>query len=163
MIDIRSTSFLKCSKSEIPKLIKEHGSVGVIGHGFVGKAVSEFFKDYCSVLVYDKAGSANTLRQIIEKCEVMFLCLPTPMREDGKCHTEIVESVLTEVKTLAIAIGRPLDSFVVVIKSTVPPGFTEEMQLQHLPMRIVFSPEFLTEKNAIEDFKNCNRIIVARR
>ncbi len=35
------------------------------------------------------------------------------------------------------------------------------MHLKYLPMRIVFSPEFLTEKNAIEDFKNCNRIIVA--
>jgi UDPglucose 6-dehydrogenase len=28
-------------------------------------------------------------------------------------------------------------------------------------MRIVFSPEFLTERNSVDDFRNCNRIIVA--
>ncbi len=73
--------------------------------------------------MYDKAGSANTLRQVVESSEVIFLCLPTPMREDGKCHTEIVETVLEQIKNTALAYGRPLDSFVLVIKSTVSPRF----------------------------------------
>lgn len=159
-IDIRSTGFLRCPKGELPTILKD-GTVGVIGHGFVGKAVEAFFADTCRVLVYDRKGSPQTLQQVVDGSEVIFLCLPTPMKEDGSCHTNIIDSVIGEVRTTALASGRPLDSFVLVIKSTVNPGFTEEMQEKYLPLRITFSPEFLTEKNAVEDFKSCNRIIVA--
>jgi UDPglucose 6-dehydrogenase len=159
-IDIRSTGFLRCPKDELPSIVKQ-GTIGVIGHGFVGKAVEAFFADTCRVLIYDRKGSPNTLQQVVDGAEVIFLCLPTPMREDGSCHTDIIDSVIGQVRETALASGRPLDSFVLVVKSTVNPGFTEEMQEKYLPLRIVFSPEFLTEKNAVEDFKNCNRIIVA--
>lgn len=160
MLDIRSTGFLRCPPEDLPKLIQE-GTVGVIGHGYVGKAVEAFFKDTCMVLVYDKKGSPQSLRDVVKNSEVIFLCLPTPMRKDGSCHTSIIDDVLEEVRIEALAQGRPLDTFVMVIKSTVPVGFTEEMQEKYFPMRITFSPEFLTEKNSVDDFKNCNRIIVA--
>ncbi len=47
-----------------------------------------------------------------------------------------------------------------VIKSTVPPGFTVTMKERHPKMRIVFSPEFLTEKNSYSDFENASRVIL---
>lgn len=159
-IDIRSTGFLRCPKQDLTELLK-NGTVGIIGWGFVGKSVEAFFADTCRVLIYDRKGSPNTLQQVVDGAEVIFLCLPTPMKEDGSCHTDIIDSVISQVREIALSSGRPLDSFVLVIKSTVRVGFTEEMQEKYFPLRIVFSPEFLTEKNAIEDFKSCNRIIVA--
>lgn len=154
MIDINATDFVK-------SFDMKKATVGIVGHGFVGKAVDEFFKGKCNVLVNDKMHPEfNTLREVVEKSEVIFSCVPTPMRKDGSCYTGYVEEVIKNIKETASELNRNLDSFVVVIKSTVYPGFVEDMQAKYLPMRIVFSPEFLTEKNSVEDFKNTNRIIV---
>jgi len=50
--------------------------------------------------------------------KVYFVCLPTPMHEDGSADLTIVENVLDEIAS--VAGGR-----IAVIKSTVPPGSTE--------------------------------------
>ena len=47
-----------------------------------------------------------------------------------------------------------------VIKSTVPPRTCEQLNNKFLSVSIVFNPEFLTEKNPVEDFKNQDRIIL---
>ena len=139
----------------------KRGTVGVVGHGYVGQAVAAFFDRACKVVVHDKAKpELMTLVDVVTQSEVIFVCVPTPMRADGQCHTGIVESVIEDVKKTAGDIGRPLNSFVLVIKSTVRPGFTEEMQGTHLNMRILFSPEFLTEKSSVKDFQNTNRVIL---
>ena len=49
---------------------------------------------------------------------------------------------------------------IVVIKSTVPPGTTEQLNNRYENINVIFSPEFLTEANHIEDFKNQTRIIL---
>lgn len=145
-----------------PEFKLADATVGVIGHGYVGQAVDAFFRGKSRVLVYDKAKpELNTLRDVVEQAEVIFVCVPTPMKNDGSCYTGIVESVLTDLVTAAKEIGRRLDTFVVVIKSTLPPGFMEEMQNRNdlFGMRLLFSPEFLTEKGSIQDFQHANRHI----
>lgn len=152
-LDINSPEFMKT-------FVIKTGTVGVVGHGYVGQAVEAFFKDHCNVVVHDKAKpELSSLVDVVEKSELIFLCVPTPMKNDGSCHTGIIQEVLSSVNAIAKAVGRNLDSFVCVVKSTVPAGFTEEMQDKFLPMRILFSPEFLTEKSSIADFKKTNRII----
>jgi len=155
MLDINATDFMNTFKIE-------ESTIGVIGHGFVGKAVEEFFKGHVgTIVVNDKAEpDSSPLKDVVEKSEVIFICVPTPMRKDGSCYTGFIEDVISNVKDMAREIKRNLSSFVVVVKSTVYPGFIEDMQNKHLPMRITFSPEFLTEKNSVEDFKKTNRIIV---
>ena len=49
---------------------------------------------------------------------------------------------------------------VVAIKSTVPPGITKRLSEKYPNLNIGFNPEFLTERNAIEDFKNQDRVII---
>ncbi len=154
MIDINSTDFL--NGFEISK-----GTVGVVGHGYVGQAVEAFFLGKTNVLVTDKAKpELKSLTDVVRECELIFACVPTPMRADGSCHTGIVETVIDDIERTAKQIGRNTNEFIVIIKSTVRPGFTEEMQGKHLNMRILFSPEFLTEKNSIKDFQKTNRIIL---
>lgn len=152
-MDINSTDFLKTFDIK-------NGTVGLVGHGYVGKAVENFFKKATKVVVYDKVKEMDTLEDVVSQAQIIFVCVPTPMRKDGSCHTGIVESVIEDIKTTANTIGRDLSSFVLVVKSTVYPGFTEDMQEKHFDMRITFSPEFLTEKNSLNDFENQNRVII---
>lgn len=136
------------------------GIVGIVGHGYVGQAVEHFFQKACKVMVYDKAKpELGSLADMVSKAHVIFVAVPTPMRPNGSCYTGIVEEVIKNINDTAKEIGRTTDSFIVVVKSTVRPGFTEEMQGKYLNMRIMFSPEFLTEKNSLKDFEKTNRII----
>ena len=67
--------------------------------------------------------------------------------------TRTVESVIEE----ALAAS---DSAVLIIKSTVPVGYTRRMREKYKTERILFSPEFLRENNALYDSLNPSRIIV---
>lgn len=138
-------------------------NIGIIGHGYVGMAIEHFFKDKCNMLIYDKNKSCpqfTSLSNLVSKSHIIYTCVPTPMKKSGECFTGIVESVLTDISNAAYELKRPLNEFIVMMKSTVYPGFTDEMSKKYNGMRIIFSPEFLTEANSIEDCKNANRIIL---
>ena len=75
------------------------------------------------------------------------------MKKDGSCYTGIVEKVLSEINDIN-------KCNVIVVKSTIPPGTTSKWNKMFNNIDIVFNPEFLTEANAINDFKNQNRIII---
>lgn len=129
--------------------------IGIIGQGFVGTAVNEGLKGHFKIETYDlvKESTCGSMGQICAKSTVLFVCLPTPMESSGRCHINIVESVLREIDTINIC-------KTVVVKSTIPPGTTEKWNNQFSNIQIVFNPEFLTEANSIEDYKNQNRIIL---
>jgi UDPglucose 6-dehydrogenase len=52
------------------------------------------------------------------------------------------------------------DGKIVAIKSTIPPGTTNDLNKECKNVSVIFNPEFLTEANFIDDFKNQNRIII---
>ena len=163
MIDIESPSFIEDFRIG-------DATVGQIGYGFIGNAVVELFRPHCArVVIYDKAKAENrdegnlrfvpNLDRVVSESQVIFVAVPTPMKPSGECHTGIVESVLQDIQNTAIKIGRSLDSFIVVLKSTVPPGFTTSMQ-ERYALRLLFSPEFLTEANSVRDFQTANRVLL---
>jgi UDPglucose 6-dehydrogenase len=99
------------------------------------------------------------LADLVESCEVIFVCVPTPMNKDGSCNIDVVEGVIKQINKLLTdwkSDKRPI----VVIKSTVPPGTTEKLHKKFKNVNVIFNPEFLTEANFIEDFKNQTRIIL---
>tara|TARA_Y100001963_G_scaffold103537_1_gene142510 strand:- start:736 stop:1416 length:681 start_codon:yes stop_codon:yes gene_type:complete len=77
------------------------------------------------------------------------------MKKDGSCDTTTVQSVI-----YSIAFHAGENRKTIIIKSTVPPGTTEKLNEEYPLFDIVFNPEFLTEANFIEDFKNQDRIII---
>ena len=68
----------------------------------------------------------------------------------------LLESIISEID---FCIKDKSDK-IIVVKSTVPPGTTEKLNNTYHKFDIIFNPEFLTEANFIEDFKNQNRIIL---
>ncbi len=133
------------------------GKIGVIGQGYVGTAIKLGFQDHYDILTYDKFDLAKSthskISDIVDETEVIFVCVPTPMRKDGTCYTGIVEEVIREINETA-------NGHIVVIKSTVPPGTTDKFNHEFSNVTVIFNPEFLTEENFLDDFKNQNRIIL---
>ena len=137
--------------------------IGIIGQGFVGTAVREGLKHFYETYVFDldinvcPSEMFLPLKDIVEKCDIIFQCLPTPMKKSGECDLSTVRSSLENINQLSKLLDK---TPIIIIKSTVPPGTCEKLNQDFDHLNIVFSPEFLTEANATEDFKNQNRIIV---
>jgi UDPglucose 6-dehydrogenase len=129
--------------------------IGIIGQGFVGNAVYQKFKNYFNVLTFDLDNSKcnSTEDELFEKSEIIFVCLPTPMNGDGSCNIDIVEGVIKKI-------DEKTKNKIVVIKSTVPPNTTNTLNSKYNNVTVAFNPEFLTERNAVEDYENQGRIIL---
>jgi UDPglucose 6-dehydrogenase len=117
-------------------------------------------KNYYDVRTFDINGNCNelSLYNLIENVNETFLCLPTPMRKSGECDLSIVKDCLHQIDTITTSLNKK--NFIVIIKSTIPPGTTEQLNKEFKNLHIAFNPEFLTEANAIDDYKNQNRIII---
>jgi nucleotide sugar dehydrogenase len=125
--------------------------VGVIGNGFVGEAISFAFSPVADLYIYDKDNlkSLNSLESV-HNCDFVFICVPTPMFKDGSQDLSYVES------TFKKATKEP----VYILKSTVLPGTTERLSKKYSNLKIIFSPEFLTERTAKLDMLTQSRIIL---
>jgi len=122
--------------------------LGIVGHGFVGTAVDHgFTRDIQKFIVDPKHNSTNTIEDLIKfKPDATFVAVPTPQLESGECNTEILEGVMQQLNTSK---GQ-----LVIVKSTVPAYKLQQIQEQCINLKIVYNPEFLTEKNYIEDFRH---------
>ena len=129
-------------------------TLGIIGQGFVGTAVNEGLAKHYDIETYDiaKDSTCKSLKELDTKSDIIFVCLPTPMKKDGTCYLGIIQPVLEDLNKF----GKKT----IVVKSTIPPGTTDRWNKEYTNIDIVFNPEFLTEANSIEDFKNQNRIII---
>ncbi len=134
--------------------------IGIVGQGFVGLALRAGFEPHYEIETYDKFSTSKStvnLHDLVLLSDVIFVCVPTPMDKDGSCHTDIVEEVVSEINEISISSdSKPT----IVIKSTISPGTTDRLHRKYKGVDVIFNPEFLTEANFIEDFKNQNRIIL---
>jgi len=131
-------------------------TIGIVGQGYVGTAVRTVFEKYYDVETFDikQKCSSDSISDLVNKTDIIFVCVPTPMKKDGSCDASIVEDVIGEINAVSMT------DKIVAIKSTVPPGTTNRLNKKYGNLTVIFNPEFLTEANFIEDFKNQTRIII---
>lgn len=124
------------------------GTVGIVGYGYVGKAMHRIFPDAWindpyveGELISDRPkGYKQLLKSFVDKeginaCEMVIVCVPTPIGPDGwTCDTSIVKEVCSWLKVP-----------IVLIKSTVVPGTTDEIQSRYSHGGVCFSPEYVGE------------------
>lgn len=118
----------------------------IVGHGFVGKAVDYGFTHpkVHKTIVDPKYPDSPKLSELnIGQFELIFVCVPTPFGADGKIDSSILESVMNDLKR-----GNAIHDNIIAIKSTVTPDILQKFKRHGL----VYNPEFLTEKNANEQF-----------
>lgn len=118
--------------------------LGIIGLGIIGSACKYGFEKLGhQIFVHDI--KMNTKIEDVLETEIVYVCVPSPSKEDGSCDTSIVKQVIQNLKDLKY-------KGIIAIKSTVKPTTTETLILLTGGMDICFVPEFLRERCAIVDF-----------
>jgi len=127
--------------------------IGIVGLGFVGGAIRDAMADHCELVLVDKdPNKASHTFTDLKDCEGIFVCVPTPFSDDGRCDTSILEYVLENLKDY---------EGVIISKCTAPPLVYRELNRNH--SNLVHAPEFLTAANAHIDYITGKFIIIGGR
>jgi len=158
--------------------------ITVVGTGYVGMSMAALLGQHNQVIALDIDGARVALinqgkstvadadiqgfldnRELsitatIDKKEAYeeadFIIIATPTDYDPETNyfdTSSVETVIDEAMALN-------ETAAIIIKSTVPVGFTGSMKDKYGTARIIFSPEFLREGQALKDNLYPSRIIM---
>lgn len=134
-------------------------NIGVIGYGYVGRATGEGFatSPKNKIFWFDKfKESPNTLTEVIDKSDYIFIAVPTPIFQDySGMDMSIVEGVVDQVAPAISGTDK-----ILIIKSTSLPGFCKRMAKKYPGVNFVMNPEFLTQENANADFLKPHRTVI---
>lgn len=122
-------------------------TIAVFGCGFVGGTTADFLEGsggYEVIRVDPVHHPDQDPKEAAEKADGVIICVPTPMANNGECDDSIVRDVLDIVGTETR----------VLLKSTVTLD-----RMSRYPSNVVYNPEFLRERCAMEDFENTKFLI----
>ena len=128
-------------------------SIGIAGLGFVGDALKNGLEHfgYVGIKVYDPYKFPDININNIINCDIIFVCVPTPMGQNGAMDDTILRNVLDNLNGY---------NGVVTIKSTVTPSTINKIKIDYSKLRIATNPEFLTERIARQDFIDTKWVII---
>jgi nucleotide sugar dehydrogenase len=124
--------------------------IGIIGHGFVGRAIANAH-DRDNLLINDpKLFDSASIEEIKDNTDWIYIAVPTPMSDAGELDTSILETVLDSLidyKGLVISKCTALPDYYISAK-------------KHYNFRLVHVPEFLTAANANIDYMTPEMIVM---
>ena len=85
------------------------------------------------------------------------MSVPTPSKSDGSISLKILTGCLSDISSIA---EKTNSSPIILLRSTIIPGTSSEMQKRFPHLKIVFNPEFLTERSAYFDFLSQTRFVL---
>ena len=110
-----------------------------------------------NVFCHDQSFSikaTDNKKEAYHEADFIIICVPTDFDEESSSFdTSILENVLDD------AITNNSDALV-IIRSTIPVGYSDQAREKYQTKNIIFSPEFLREYSAMHDVLNPSRIIV---
>lgn len=130
--------------------------IGIIGLGFVGSAIQNAFEVNfdAELIIRDPAKGHNATWSELAECVGIFVCVPTPSKDNGGCDIGILEDVLEDLYHVNY-------NGVIISKCTAPPDAYTIMNNQYL--NLVHAPEFLTAANAQYDYYHGKFAIIGGR
>jgi|TARA_R110002153_G_scaffold73463_2_gene191720 GDP-mannose 6-dehydrogenase len=126
--------------------------LGIIGRGVVGTAIQKGFEKINHSVRYHDIKHDTKIEDVLGT-EIIYICVGTPSTDLESCDISAVLSVVDQLNVLEY-------KGIVVIKSTVEPGTTQELVDKYTNLTFAFVPEFLRERCAYEDFVYNNSILV---
>lgn len=135
--------------------------IGIIGAGVIGLATGGVLGDKHEVSYYDpfKREFSNSLSYVARNAEVVFSCVPTPMKPSGEMDYSMIGDSLDKLSSEVENVGRDPKDLIAVIRSTAVPGTSDELS-NGVPFEVAYNPEFLREKYAEEDMRNTDRVVI---
>ena len=158
--------------------------ITVVGSGYVGMSLAILLAQHNDVVVHDvdpsRVDKVNNKKSTVADAEIeqffsekelcinatlcketaykdaSYVIIATPTNYDpdtNRFDTSLVDGVVHDVLELN-------SEAIVVIKSTIPVGHTKSLQTKYKTTRVIFSPEFLREGQALRDNLYPSRIIV---
>lgn len=128
--------------------------IGIIGYGMVGGALKVALEKVHTIIYWDKYKNTPYKIEDLSNCEVIFLCVPTPILKSGAIDKSALYDSIDNL------IKNNIKDKIIIIKSTATSGTTDELAERYNDFEFAFCPEFLKEKTSIEDMLNMNRVIV---
>lgn len=126
-------------------------TIGIMGTGMVGGSVQRYYETRgITPFIFDKGKQLGSIAEV-NKANVVFICVPTP-------YDEVVGGF--DMSYVRDAIGSLIPGKIVVIKSTVMPGTTADLQKEFPQHKLMYNPEFLTEVTADQDMSYPDRQIL---
>ena len=121
----------------------------IIGHGYVGSAVSSIFNAKEKTIVDPKINKNKISDFKSIKFDAIFVCVDTPKNQKFKT----LHKVLHEL-------NNTFTDTIVCCKSTAAPEFYCNAEKQFKNITLIFSPEYLSHRTNITDFKNQDFLIL---
>ncbi|MBI5456434.1 glycosyltransferase [Candidatus Kaiserbacteria bacterium] len=132
-----------------PAKKEDRPTIGYVGQGWIGKNYADDFERRgFTVVRYALEEPYRQNKDKIQGCDIVFIAVPTPTTPEG-FDVSIVKSALRLV-------GKGKTA---VIKSTLLPGTTEQLQKENPDIFVMHSPEFLREATAAYDASHPDRNI----
>jgi UDPglucose 6-dehydrogenase len=128
--------------------------VGVVGMGIVGGTIASRFEHAgFSVQGYDPYLEIGA-PELLGKCSIVFLCVPTPSAGDGNHDVAAVWAAMHAIEPHLRA------GTIVAMKSTVPPGTCTTLKAAFPRLNMASVPEFLVANDPISSFTQADRIVI---
>jgi len=118
--------------------------IGILCKGVVGSACGNGFELLGHQVIYHDPKLKTDITQVLDT-DIVFVCVPTPSDQQGRCDTSIVYQSIDNLKKLNY-------SGIIAIKSTTKPGTTQDLIDKYADKNICYVPEFIREHSAHEDF-----------
>lgn len=125
---------------------------GIVGNGTVGRALARSYMEWGEVRVHDSSPekSTHSLHQVLDS-HFVFICLPTNSDGQGSLEVHLLDRLFSSMR------GAKSN---LILKSTVPVGYTNKIALSYSLPNLVHSPEFLTARCSLVDAQLPSRNII---